>query len=118
MCHHTVFSVYYQIPCVSECPVPEIGKANYLRNHRASLVAQMVKNLPAKKKESACNKGDWVQSLGQEDPLEKGTAIHSSILAWRIPRTEEPGRLQSMESERVAMTERPELLDLKERVFY
>ena len=56
-------------------------------------------------KESACNKGDWVQSLDQEDPLEKGTAIHSSILAWRIPRTEEPGRLQSMESERVAMTD-------------
>ena len=71
-----------------------------------------------KKKESACNKGDWVQSLGQKDPLEKGTAIHSSILAWRIPRTEEPGRLQSMELERVAMTERPELLGLKERVFY
>ena len=38
----------------------------------------------------------WVQSLGQEDPLEKGMAIHSSIFAWRIPWTEEPGRLQSM----------------------
>ena len=38
----------------------------------------------------------WVLSLGQEDPLEKGMAIHSSILAWRIPWTEEPGRLQSM----------------------
>ena len=37
-----------------------------------------------------------VQSLGQEDPLEKGMALHSSILAWRIPWTEEPGRLQSM----------------------
>ena len=69
-------------------------------------------------RESACNKGGWVQSLGQKDTLEKGTAIHSSILAWRIPRTEEPGRLQSMELERVAMTERPELLGLKERVFY
>ena len=42
-----------------------------------------------------------VQSLGQEDPLEKGMAIHSSILAWRIPRTEEPGRLQSMGPKRV-----------------
>ena len=43
----------------------------------------------------------WVRSLGQEDPLEEGMATHSSILAWRIPRTEEPGRLQSIESHRV-----------------
>ena len=42
-----------------------------------------------------------VRSLGQEGPLEKGIATHSSILAWRIPRTEEPGRLQSMGSQRV-----------------
>ena len=42
----------------------------------------------------------WVQSLGQEDALEKGTATHSSILAWRIPWTEEPGGLQSMGSQR------------------
>ena len=42
-----------------------------------------------------------VQSLGQEDPLEEGMATYSSILAWRIPRTEEPGRLQSIESHRV-----------------
>ena len=42
-----------------------------------------------------------VQSLGQEDPLEEGMATHSSILAWRIPRTEEPGGLQSMGSQRV-----------------
>ena len=42
-----------------------------------------------------------VQSLGQEDPLEKGMATHSSILVWRIPWTEEPGRLQSMGSQRV-----------------
>ena len=47
-------------------------------------------------KESTCNAGDPVQSLGQEDPLEKGMATLSSILAWRIPWTEEPGRLQSM----------------------
>ena len=46
----------------------------------ASLVAQLVKNLPAMQK-------TWVQSLGWEDPLEKGKAIHSSILAWRIPWT-------------------------------
>ena len=44
-------------------------------------------------KESACNAGDWVQSLGQEDPLEKEMATHSSILAWKIPQMEEPGRL-------------------------
>ena len=43
----------------------------------------------------------WVRSLGWEDPLEKGKATHSSILAWRIPWTEEPGRLQSMGSQRV-----------------
>jgi len=43
----------------------------------------------------------WVQSLGWEDPLEKGMVTHSSILAWEIPWTEEPGRLQSMGSQRV-----------------
>ena len=44
-------------------------------------------------KEPACNAGNQVQSLGQENPLEKGMVIHSSILAWRIPWTEEPGGL-------------------------
>ena len=59
-----------------------------LPSGKAFLVAQMVKNLPAM--------GDtWVQSLGWEDPLEKGMAMYSSILAWRIPWTEEPGGLQS-----------------------
>ena len=51
-------------------------------------------------KESACNAGD-IQSLGRKDPLEKRTATHSSILSWRIPWTEEPGGLQSMETQRV-----------------
>ena len=60
---------------------------------KSSLVAQMVKNLPAMQKTQ-------VRSLGQEDPLEKGMAIHSSILAWRSPWTEEPGELQSMGSHR------------------
>ena len=55
----------------------------------ASLTAQTVKNPPAVQE-------TWVQSLGQEAPLEKVMATHSSILAWRIPWTEEPGRLQSM----------------------
>ena len=52
-------------------------------------------------KESACNAGDLVRPLGWEDPLEEGKAIHSSILTWRIPWTEEPGGLQSMGSQRV-----------------
>ena len=43
----------------------------------------------------------WVQSLGRKDPLEKEMATHSSILAWRIPWTQEPGRVQSMESQRI-----------------
>ena len=52
-------------------------------------------------KESACNAVTRVQTLGQEDPMEKEMATFSSILAWRIPWTKEPGRLQSMESQRV-----------------
>ena len=48
-------------------------------------------------KESACQAGEEVQCLGQEDPLEKEMATHSSVLAWRIPWTEEPGGRQSME---------------------
>ena len=55
---------------------------------------QMVKCLPTMRE-------TWVRSLGQEDPLEKEMATHSSTLAWRIPRTEEPGRLQSTGSQRV-----------------
>ena len=57
-------------------------------------MAQTVKNLSAMWE-------TWVSSLGQEDPLEKGMPTHSSVLAWRIPRTEEPGGLQSMGSQRV-----------------
>ena len=52
-------------------------------------------------KTSACIAGDWVQSLGQEDPLDKEMATHSSTLAWKIPWREEPGGLQSMGSQRV-----------------
>ena len=61
---------------------------------QACLVAQTIKNLPV-------IQGTQVQSLGQEDPLEKGIATHSSILAWRIPWTEESGGLQSMGLHRV-----------------
>ena len=67
---------------------------NQLRERGASLVAQMVKRLPAMWE-------TWVQSPGWEDPLEKEMATHSSTLAWKIPRMEEPGRLQSMGSQRV-----------------
>ena len=63
-------------------------------NRAASLVAQMVKNLLAMQETQ-------VQSMGQEDPLEKGMATHFSILAWRIPWTEEPGGLQYMGSQKV-----------------
>ena len=60
----------------------------------ASLVAQVVKCLPAMQE-------TWARSLGQEDPLEKEMATHSSIPAWRIPWTEEPGRLQSVGLQKV-----------------
>ena len=60
----------------------------------ASIIAQTVKNLPAVWK-------NWVQSLGQEEPLEKEMATHHSILARRISWTEEPGKLQSLGSQRV-----------------
>ena len=64
------------------------------KGERASLVAQTVSHLPAMQE-------TWVRFLRQEDPLEKAMAIHSSILAWKIPRLEEPGGLQSMGSQRV-----------------
>ena len=59
-----------------------------------SLMAQMVKNMPAIQE-------TWVQFQGQEDPLEKGMATYSSILAWRIPWTAEPGGIQFLGSQRV-----------------
>ena len=60
--------------------------------HRFSLGAQLVKNLPAMQL-------TWVRSLVWKDPLEKEMATHSSILAWKIPWTEKPGRVQSMGSQ-------------------
>ena len=67
---------------------------NFTVYTQASQVAQRLKHLPAMREA-------WVRSLGQEDPLEKEMATHSSILAWRIPWTEEPGGLQSTGSQRV-----------------
>ena len=77
------------IQCVAHgsCPIN-------INSLPASLVAQMVKHLPAIRETQ-------VRSLGWEDLLEKEMATHSSIPAWRIPGTEEPGRLQSMGSQRV-----------------
>ena len=71
-----------------------IGYNSSVHKSSSSLVAQMVENLPAMWKM-------WVRSLGREDPLEEGMATHSIILAWRIPQTEEPGRQQSVGSQRV-----------------
>ena len=65
---------------------PGAGTGYPLQYSWASLVAQMVKNPPAMQE-------TWVRSLGWEDPLEEGIATHSSILAWRIPQTEEPDGL-------------------------
>ena len=72
----------------------ELGFEIHLTFPRASLVAQVVKYLPAMQETQ-------VQFLGREDPLQKGMATHSSILAWRIPWIEEPGGLQSVGSQRV-----------------
>ena len=65
--------------------------------YQASLVTQVLKNLPAMQE-------PWVLSLGQEDPLEKERATHFSILAWKISWREEPGRLQSMSHKELDMT--------------
>ena len=83
---------------ILSCHVGGMGLFPVPCNHRvpllASLVAQMVKHLPAMQ-------DIWVRSLGREDPLEKEMANQSSSLAWKIPWTEELGRLRSMGSQRV-----------------
>ena len=86
------------VPCMGLCDMP-LGvtswfKANPLLSRETSLVAQRLKHLPPMWE-------TWVQSLGWEDPLEKEMTTHSSIFAWRIPWTEEPGRLRSMGLQRV-----------------
>ena len=75
------------------------GKKAFLNGHWASLVVQRLKRLPAVWE-------TWVRSLGGEDPLEKEMATHSSILAWRIPWTEELGGLQSTGRKESDTTER------------
>ena len=79
---------YLWVPCCSSEPFVLLPRETW-----ASLVAQMVRNLPAMQETQ-------VRSLGQED-LEKEMTTHSSILAWKFPWAEEPGRLQSMGSQRV-----------------
>ena len=84
-------------PCICERPSNrwcQPCEPYFLSMVRAFLVAQVVKNLPEVQE-------TWVWSLYWDDPLEKGMATHSSILAWRIPWTEEPGRVHSMGSQRV-----------------
>ena len=83
-------------PSISSIVVclPQSGPSPPSQSGLGSLVAQMVKCLPTMLETQ-------VQSLGQEDALEKEMATHSSTLAWKIPRTEEPGRLQCMGSQRV-----------------
>ena len=76
------------------------GLGNPLQYSWASLVAQMVKNLPAMQELQETQ----VRSLSQEDPLEEGMATHSSIIAWRLPWTEEPGWLQSTGLQELDMT--------------
>ena len=68
-----------------------------MHRYWASLVAQLVKNLPAMQE-------TWVQSLGWEDPLEKGKATHPTILAWRIPWTEVPGVTESDTAEHLSLS--------------
>ena len=81
------------------CSIPRLGSSpgegiSYPHQYNwASLMAQMVKN--------CLQQETWVQSLSWEDLLEEGLATHSSVFTWRIPLTEEPGRLQSMVSPRV-----------------
>jgi len=90
-----VGQVYDSLPVPSSLPcAARLFCLPKCYHHRAPLVAQMVRNLPAMQE-------TWVQSLSQEDPLEKEMVTHSSILAWRIPWTEESGRLQFVGLQRV-----------------
>ena len=84
-----IFLTSYRVEHNPSVLVTNINSMSY---SGASLVAHIVQNLPAMQK-------TWVCSLGQEDPLEKRMVTHSSILAWRIPQTEEPGRLQVIGSQ-------------------
>ena len=91
--HKTVqFVIKFHILFYQKTLLSILHLHNHLVTCTASLVAQMVKNLSEMQE-------TWVISLGREDTLENEMVTHSSILAWRIPRTEEPGGLQSMGSQ-------------------
>ena len=102
ICTSLIAQLVKSPPVMQETPVQFLcqeaplkkGTGYPLQYSWAFLVARVIKNPPAMQE-------TWVQSLFCEDPLEKGKATHSSTLAWRIPWTEEPGRLQSMGSQRV-----------------
>ena len=85
-CNFGIFKMSFKMTGSFFTPAPP-GKHNIR-------VAQTVKRLPTMRE-------TWVRSLGREDPLEKEIATHSSVLAWKIPWTEDPGRLQSMGSQRI-----------------
>ena len=89
-----LFNIFFNEKSYSYLSTLQILFYVVCKYYLASLVAQMVNNLPVMQETR-------FQSLGREDPLEKGMATHSSILAWRIPWTVEPGRLQSMGAQRV-----------------
>ena len=94
LCHE--WNVSRRLPGLPNTYTKIISKlnGNSLDSSGSSLIGQKVKNLPARQ-------GTLVPTLGQEAPWEEGIAIHPSILAWQMPWTEEPGRLQSMGSQRV-----------------
>ena len=84
------------------CEMPGAGAALQAQGHQEFLGNQERKELPPQLRQWRIHlpmQETWVQPLGLEDPLEEGMATHSSILAWRIPWTEEPGGLQSMRSQ-------------------
>ena len=91
-----LFTYFGHKACRVLVPQPEMKPGPMKWKHwvLTTVVAQLVKNLPVMQE-------TWVRSLGREDPLEEEMATHSSTLAWRVPWTEEPGRLQSMGSQRV-----------------
>ena len=94
LCHTLPYNGMYIIAKITENLLCVRNFLNVLCIQRTSPVAQIVKNLPTMQK-------TWVWFLGWEDPLEKRMATHISFLAWRIPWTEESGRLQSMGLQRV-----------------
>ena len=99
-CHDLNFFWYWILSWLFHSPPPSSRRlfSSSLLSAIRVVVAQTVKHLPAMRETR-------VWSLGREDPLEKAMAIHSSTLAWKIPWTEEPDRLQSMGSQRVHTTE-------------